>query len=144
MSIERLLHPAYLSFILLFAIASPVIVYTGYVELAKYVVCILFLGGAVCSLAGYLRYASGPRVPALLLLLVDKNVLFSYLGIGFLVSAVTQAPNPVTINFAVLLLYSSFGATGAAMFFSGVYVLLGAGRGWILREVYKNPFRRRR
>jgi hypothetical protein len=39
-----------------------------------------------------------------------------------------------------MLTYAIFAAAGAAKFFTGAYVLVGAGKGWISREVYKYPW----
>lgn len=130
----------YLVFMVVAAVMAPVALAGGYLEVTRFVLSVMFIGGASLSVIGYLRYVpGGSRIPALLALLFGKSLIFAILGLGFFVVAVGQG-GTTNITPSLLLTYSCFAAAGAAMSFTGVYVLVGAGRGWINREVYKYPW----
>ena len=140
MSLDRVLVPVYFVWMLIAAIVAPIAVNNGWLDETRFALCAVFLAGAVFSIIGYLRYIpAGAKVPALLVLLVGKSLIFALLGLAFFIIAVGQGGS-TNINLSLLLTYSVFGAAGAAKFFTGVYVLVGAGRGWISREVYKFPW----
>lgn len=142
MSFERRVAYIRIIWVTFIAIAAPIAVSVGYLEIVKYLLVILFLGGAACSVAGYLRYLPpGPKAPALLMLSIEKKGIDFFLALGFLLSVLFSNSNP-NITWVVLAIYSAFGAAGAISSFLGMYLLIGAGRGWISRMVYKNPFYR--
>lgn len=140
MIFDRSLALVCILWVVLVAVAAPFAIIAGYIELVKYTLVCLFFGGAVCSAAGFIRYLpSGPKAPALLILSIEKKGVDLLLGLAFLISVLFSATSP-TINIVLLMTYSLFGAAGAVSSFFGLYVFIGAGRGWISRMVYKTPF----
>lgn len=144
MTFERTMLPLYISFILGTAALACGLVAYGYIEVLRYVVCLFFFGGATLSFMGYRRYTPpGETEPALLTLLKLKSLIFAVVGFAFLLSATRSDQAPVdSTSLALLLTFAAFTAAGAAMFFTGLYVFIGANRGWISREIYKHPWRR--
>lgn len=102
----------------------------------------MFFGGTVLSSIGYWRYMpSGPKIPALLALLEIKSIAHALLGLGFLIFAIFQDSTPQTVSVVLIATYGFFAAAGATQFFAGCYIFIGAGRGWIGRDVHKFPWR---
>lgn len=140
MIFERVVASSYLVFIVLVVTTALLLTTLGYIDLIRISLCLLFGGGALFGAIGFLRYMpSGQKVVALLLLSFLQSVALSWLGVAFFFSALAS-PTPAEITWPTLVIFASFAAAGAAMFFKGVYVFIGAGRGWILRPVYKWPF----
>lgn len=138
---DRTLVPGLSAFILLAVIMAPLGVYWGYLNILRYILCTFFFGGAVLSFIGYWRYMPpGPRIPALLLLLMVKSFIFATVGVAFLAAGIANNPQPVDYTFLLFATYACFAGAGAAKMFTGVYVFVGAGRGWIGLEVLKHPF----
>ena len=57
---------------------------------------------------------------------------------AFFVLTFFGSDSPATASLFVI--YGAFGAAAGSPFFTGVYVLIGAGRGWITLEVLKAPW----
>lgn len=126
------------------AIVAPVVIWIGYLDIAKYTLVLLFLGGGSMSVVGFIRYLpAGPKAPALLILSIEKKGVDVLLGLAFLISVLFTSSTP-TVGPVLLMTYSFFGAAGAVSSFFGLYVFIGAGRGWISRMVYKTPFHQNR
>jgi hypothetical protein len=131
---------AYILWALIVPIIACLMAWEGYINLIRYALCVMFFGGALLSTIGYWRYTPpGSTIPALLALLGIKSIAHAMLGLGFLVVAVTQHPTQ-TVDLALLITYGLFAAAGATQFFTGCYIVIGAGRGWIGRDVYKFPW----
>jgi len=108
-----------------------------YMAVVRYFVCGLFLLGPLCAVIGYLRFMpAGPTMTALLALLIDKSGMFTIMGVGSLIITLSGSgsvePTP-----GLIATYALFSASGGAMLFAGLFVLFGAGRGWIAMDVYK-------
>lgn len=143
MTFERVVLPIYMLFVLLVGAISPLLVLAGSNSAVRWGLCIQFFLGALLSLIGYFRYIPpGPTIPFFLALLMVKSFTLSLLGIAFFFAALNDAPIEVTVF--VLVTYTFFGMVGAATLFSGVFAIVGAHRGWIVREVYKCPWCRKR
>ena len=142
---DRFLIPLQALFALAVALVAPVLLEAGYDAAPRYLLCGLFVGGALLLFSGYVRYWPWRREKVLmfLVLLGMKSWALLCMGAAFFFLAVTSSV-PVHVTPGLLVAYAMFGMAGATMFFAGVYVFVGAGRGWLQREVYKNPFRRGR
>lgn len=137
---NRTFIPVAFAVVLLAGTIAALGVSVGYIEITRYILSFMFTAGALCSAVGYFRYVpQGPTVPALLVLLIEKSFIFFLLGLAFFLVGNSQSGS-VTPNFYLLATYGIFAAAGAAKFFTGIYVLVGAGKGWLSREVLKNPF----
>lgn len=139
MTFERSVLPIYVLFVLVVGALAPVLVLGDFTAGVRWALCIQFVAGAGLSLVGYLRYIPpGPTIPFFLAILIVKSGCLFLLGIAFLFSALNDAPIQVTAF--ILVTYTVFGMVGAATLFNGVFAIAGAHRGWIMREVYKNPW----
>lgn len=140
MTFERRAICLRIAWVIFVVIGAPLAVAAGYLVFVRYALVILFLCGALSSVIGYIRYLPpGPKAPALLMLSIEKKAVDFFLALGFLFS-VLLAPSSNSTSWVLYPVYSSFGAAGAMSSFLGMYLLFGAGRGWISRSVYKNPF----
>lgn len=140
MTFERRAICLRIAWVIFVVIGAPLAVAGGYLVFVRYALVILFLCGALSSVIGYIRYLPpGPKAPALLMLSIEKKGVDFFLALGFLFS-VLLSPSTTPTSWALYIVFSAFGAAGAMSSFLGMYLLIGAGRGWISRMVYKNPF----
>lgn len=140
MKLERDLIPLYIFSMLFGAIICWLFTSEGFLNFSRWAVCSGFLLGAALNVIGFYRYMpEGPTINALLVLLFGNKVLFTLLGIAFFILAL-GSPQTTPSSLYLVLTYSIFGAVSSALLFQGAYILLGAGRGWISTDVYKNPF----
>lgn len=137
---DRTFIPIILATVLFAGVLAAIGVNAGYIEITRYALSFMFIAGALCSFVGYFRYVpQGPTVPALLALLIEKSFIFFLLGVAFFLIGNSQSGSVVP-NIYLLATYGIFAAAAAAKLFTGIYVLVGAGKGWLGREVLKNPF----
>ncbi len=137
---DRVFLLAYLLWIAGIAGITVLLGWIGLLNESRYVLAALFLAGSLCTVIGYARYMpAGPTMPALLALSIVKSTAFVAMGIAFIVLGLGPGA-AVSATVDLLAVYGFFGAAAGAVFFTGVYVLVGAGRGWISAEVYKSPF----
>lgn len=135
----RWLTTIYFAFIALGSGCWPLVVYLGFLDFARLGICAFFTLGALMMAIGYLRYIPwSATAPALLVLQLGKALSFAALGLGFFVLSLSGSAQQVSA--ALLLIYVFFGAAASTMFFPGLYLFFGAGRGWISREVCWFPW----
>ena len=145
MNWDRYLLPAYIAWVLLYAAIWPLAASdNAFLSLtfARYGVSLSFFVGALLNVAGLLRFVASftDEIPAYLALLLVKSVTFFAMSLGFLMLALGGSGTDITP--ALLFFYYCVGMAAASKLFTGLYITVGAGRGWINRPLMKNPFAR--
>jgi hypothetical protein len=140
MKLDRWTFAGYVLWIFLIMAGTGLMMFSGHIGLARWLLTLMFMFGAVFLFAGYYRYIPpGPTMPALLAMGLGKSASFAILGLGFLAISIGQ-PSTSPVNAYLVATYVCFAGAAAAQFFTGVFVFVGRGRGWIYQEVYKWPW----
>lgn len=103
MSWDRGLILGYVAFVLTVTVSGPALAYWGHLDAVRFALCVLFVGGAGMSMAGYFRYMpAGPRISAFLGLLLGQSLAFALLGLGFLAIAVGSGGSTAITTYHLL------------------------------------------